>query len=137
MTQAGVGECMGGMEEAQLVTRPWIRPWARCVVCGYIWHLTDPAVQPRDCPRCKTMRWPGERWRHTRVLPPLTRLPEGTVMVCCSRCGWQWFVRSGVLPLRCARRTCQSFSWHRRRGGQRAVREDLGLGEYAVGGGVG
>jgi RNase P subunit RPR2 len=96
------------------VTPTVIRPWTRCQVCAYVWHLTDPDVKPRDCPGCKTMLWATAQWRKTSI-PKQRALPAGTVWLCCARCGWQWFVRSGMLPVRCSRATCSSPYWHRPR----------------------
>jgi len=92
------------------VTPMVVRPWTRCQACEHVWHLTDPAQKPRECPHCGTMLWAGTRWRKT-TQPK--RLPVGTVWLWCSRCGHQWFVRSGVLPVRCANRVCSSPYWHR------------------------
>lgn len=96
------------------VTPPIVRPWTQCRVCRHTWHLTDPAVKPRECAKCGTMLWASVRWRKVRV-PKQQGLPVGTVWLWCSRCGYQWFVRNGVLPVRCANRKCTSPYWHRPR----------------------
>jgi len=102
------------MEAKPAVMPVVVRPWTRCVVCKHVWHLTDPETKPRDCPECGTMLWAGSRWRKTAV-PQQKGMPEGTVWLCCARCGYQWFVRTGVLPVRCANRPCSSPYWHRPR----------------------
>lgn len=95
------------------VTPPVVRPWTRCQICSHVWHLSDPATKPRDCPSCKTMLWAaGARWRKTHTP---TRLPAGTVWLFCTRCGYQWFARTGVLPVKCPARPCGSPYWHRPR----------------------
>lgn len=101
--------------EIPSVTPTVVRPWTQCQVCRHVWHLTDPETKPRECPNCGTMLWAAARgWKKTRM-PTQRVLPAGTVWLVCARCGWQWFVRSGVLPVRCAHPKCGSPYWHRAR----------------------
>jgi len=96
------------------VTPTVIRPWTRCRLCRHVWHLTEPDTKPRECPSCGTTLWAGTRWKKT-AMPTRRTLPTGTVWLVCARCGYQWFVRTGVLPVRCANRECSSPYWHRAR----------------------
>ena len=102
------------MNETPEITPTTVRPWTKCQVCDHVWHLTDPAVKPRDCPNCKTTLWAATRWKRT-AMPDTRALPEGTIWLCCARCGHQWFTRSGVLPVRCPHPKCGSPYWHRPR----------------------
>jgi hypothetical protein len=77
------------------------------------------------------MLWAGERWRKTSV-PKQGVLPAGTVWLVCARCGYQWFVRSGVLPVRCANRTCSSPYWHRARVRDYAAYAGTGSAEWVA-----
>jgi len=118
--------------EVPAVTPTVVRPWTQCQVCKHVWHLTDAEVKPRECPNCGTMCWAAERgWKKT-TMPGRRVLPAGTVWLVCSRCGHQWFVRSGVLPVRCAQPKCGSPYWHRARVRGVAVKVAAEVGDEAV-----